>query len=80
MNKCEFALVSKILESGEKVNIGEQEITVKPLPDCDKTGVMDQREFFIRSAIFAFQKSMPVGFRTGHASGNQDLLPRYVLF
>ena len=62
MNKCDFALVSKILESGEKVNIGEQEITVKPLPDCDKTGVMDQREFFIRSAIFAFQKSMPVGF------------------
>lgn len=62
MNKCDFELVKKILESGEVLNTGEQEITVKPLPDSDKTGVMDQREFFIRSAIFAFQKSMPVSF------------------
>ena len=62
MDKCDFSLVKKILESGETVNIGEQEIEIKPVPDLDKTGVMDSREFFIRSAIYAFQKSMPMKF------------------
>lgn len=62
MDKCDFALVEKILNSGEQVNTGEQVITVKPVPDTDKTGVMDSREFFIRSAIYAFQKSMPMKF------------------
>lgn len=62
MNKCDFALVEKILDSGEVISTGEQEITVKPVPDSDKTGVMDSREFFIRSAIYAFKKSMPMQF------------------
>ena len=62
MDKCDFSLVQKILESGETVNIGEQDIVVKAIPDSDKSGVMDGREFFIRSAIYAFQKSVPMKF------------------
>ena len=62
MDKCDFALVEKLLATGETINTGEQEIVVKSLPDTDKTGVMDSREFFIRSAIYAFQKSMPMKF------------------
>lgn len=62
MDKCDFSLVQKILDSNDVINTGEQEIVVKAIPDSDKTGVMDQREFFIRSAIFAFQKSMPPKF------------------
>ena len=62
MDKCDFSLVQKILESGEVVNTGEQDITVKTIPDTNKTGVMDSREFFIRSAIYAFQKSVPMKF------------------
>ena len=62
MDKCDFSLVKKILDGGETVNTGEQLIGIKPVPDSDKTGVMDQREFFIRSAIYAFQKSMPMKF------------------
>ena len=63
MNKCDFESVSKILNSGEIVNLGGQEIEVKPVPEeGDYKGKMDPREFFIRSAIYAFQKSMPMQF------------------
>ena len=62
MNKCDFELVEKIMSSGEVVNTGSQEIVVMPVPDGDGTGKMDPREFFIRSAIYAFQKSAPVKF------------------
>ncbi|MBR2549682.1 MAG: alpha/beta hydrolase [Clostridiales bacterium] len=63
MNKCDLESVSRILNSGEAVDIGGQEIIVKPVPeDGDVSGKMDPREFFIRSAIYAFQKSMPMQF------------------
>ena len=62
MNKCDFELVEKILSSGEVINTGAQEIEIKPVPDGDGTGKMDPREYFIRSAIYAFQKSAPVKF------------------
>jgi len=63
MNKCDFESVEKIMNSGETINTGAQEITVKPVPeDGDFKGKMDPREFFIRSAIYAFQKSMPMQF------------------
>ena len=62
MDKCDFELVKKIMESGEEVDLGSQKIMVMPVPDGDGTGKMDQREYFIRSAIYAFQKSMPVKF------------------
>ena len=60
MEKCDFALVEKILNSGETVDTGAQKIVIKNVPDeGDFAGKMDPREFFIRSAIYAFQKSMP---------------------
>lgn len=62
MDKCDFGLVKKIYETDEVKNIGEQEIIVKAVPDCEGTGLLDKREFFIRSAIYAFQKSMPTKF------------------
>lgn len=63
MNKCDFESVSKILSSGEIVDLGGQQIEVKPVPEeGDFKGKMDPREFFIRSAIYAFQKSMPMQF------------------
>lgn len=62
MDKCDFELVKKIYETDEVKSIGEQEIIVKAVPDCEGTGLLDKREFFIRSAIYAFQKSMPTKF------------------
>lgn len=63
MNKCDFELVSRILNSGETVDLGEQKIVIKPVPeDGDTKGKMDPREFFIRSAIYAIQKTMPMQF------------------
>ena len=62
MNKCDFESVSKILNSGNAIDIGGQQIVIKDVPDGDSAGKMDPREFFIRSAIYAFQKSMPMQF------------------
>ncbi len=63
MDKCDFSLVERILNSGETVTIDGLEIGIRPVPeDGDYAGKMDPREFFIRSAIFAFQKSMPAQF------------------
>ncbi|MCR4702498.1 MAG: alpha/beta hydrolase [Saccharofermentans sp.] len=63
MEKCSFDLVEKILSSGETVDNGSQVIEIKPVPDeGDFAGKMDPREFFIRSAIYAFQKSVPMKF------------------
>ena len=63
MDKCDFSLVERILNSGETVTIDGLEIGIRPVPeDGDYAGKMDPREFFIRSAIYAFQKSMPAQF------------------
>ena len=62
MDKCDFELVRKIMSSGEIVNTGSQEIEIKPVPDVSESGVMDPREYFIRSAIYAFQKSVSMKF------------------
>ena len=62
MNKCDFALVEKILDSGEVIENSGSKILVKPVPDCEKTGLMDPREFFIRNAIYQIQKTMPMKF------------------
>ena len=63
MEKCSFDLVEKILSSGETLTLGSQVIEIKPVPDeGDFAGKMDPREFFIRSAIYAFQKSVPMKF------------------
>ena len=62
MDSCDFELVKKIMASEEVISNGEGEIIVKAVPDNDKTGMMDQREFFIRSALYAFQKSAPMKF------------------
>lgn len=62
MDKCDFELVSKIVNSGIVLSNGKQDITVKPVPDGDFAGKMDPREYFIRSAIYSFMKTRPVKF------------------
>ena len=62
MDKCSFELVSKIMASGEAVNIGEQEIEIKSVPDLDCKGKMDPREFYIRNAIYTLRKTLPATF------------------
>ena len=62
MDSCDFELVKKIMASEEVIDNGEGKIIVKAVPDNDKTGLMDKREFFIRSAIYAFQKATPMKF------------------
>ena len=62
MDCCDFELVKKIMASEEAISNGDGKIIVKAVPDGDGTGKMDKREFFIRSAIYAFQKSTPVKF------------------
>ncbi len=59
MNRCDEELVRKIVADSSKINIGGLEIGIKNLPDDDREGVLDKREFFIRNAIFAFQKMAP---------------------
>ena len=62
MDSCDFELVKKIMASEEAIDNGDGKIIVKAVPDNDVTGLMDKREFFIRSAIYAFQKSVPMKF------------------
>ena len=62
MDSCDFELVKKIMASEEVIENGDGKIIVKAVPDNDVTGLMDKREFFIRSAIYAFQKSVPMKF------------------
>ena len=62
MDCCDFELVKKIMASEEVIENGDGKIIVKAVPDNDVTGLMDKREFFIRSAIYAFQKSVPSKF------------------
>ena len=62
MDSCDFELVKKIMASEEVIENGDGKIIVKAVPDGDGKGKMDSREFFIRSAIYAFQKSVPVKF------------------
>ena len=62
MDSCDFELVKKIMASEEVIENGDGKIIVKAVPDGDGTGKMDKREFFIRSAIYAFHKSAPMKF------------------
>ena len=62
MDCCDFELVKKIMASEEVIENCDGKIIVKAVPDNDVTGQMDKREFFIRSAIYAFQKSVPMKF------------------
>ena len=59
MNRCDEELVKKILADDTHADIGGLEIGIKGLPDDEREGVLDKREFFIRNAIFAFQKMAP---------------------
>lgn len=62
MNRCDAELVRKILADSSHVELGGLDINIKRLPDDDREGVLDKREFFIRSAIYSFQKMAPAGF------------------
>ena len=44
MDKCDFGLVEKVYESCEVVNTGEQEITIKAIPDSDKITRADLKQ------------------------------------
>jgi len=63
MEKCKFELVESIMTSGGLVEAYGRDVVAHPVPDAgDFEGKMDPREFFIRSAIYAFQKSIPMKF------------------
>ena len=59
MNRCDEELVKKILAENTHVEVDGLDIEIKSLPDDDREGVLDKREFFIRNAIYAFQKMAP---------------------
>lgn len=59
MNRCDEELVRKILAEDNHIDVDGLDIAVKSLPDDDREGVLDKREFFIRSAIYSFQKMAP---------------------
>lgn len=62
MIRCDEELVKKIVLASEKINIDGLDIEVRNLPDDDRRGVLDKREFFIRNAIYAFSKMTPFKF------------------
>lgn len=62
MNRCDKELVDKILAEDSHINVRGLDIAIKSIPDDDREGVLDKREFFIRNAIFAFQKMAPAKF------------------
>lgn len=62
MIRCDEELVKKIVEEGENITVDGLDMEIKNLPDDDRTGVLDKREFFIRNAIYAFQKMTPFKF------------------
>ena len=59
MNRCDEELVKKILADNTHADLDGLDIEIKGLPDDDREGVLDKREFFIRNAIYAFQKMAP---------------------
>ena len=59
MNRCDEELVRKILAENNHIDVDGLDIEIKSLPDDDREGVLDKREFFIRNAIYAFQKMAP---------------------
>ena len=59
MNACDRALAQKIFENSNIIKKNNLNIIVKDIPDLDKKGVFDPREFFIRNAIAQFAKRMP---------------------
>ena len=54
MNRCDKELVDKILAEDSHINVRGLDIAIKSIPDDDREGVLDKREFFIRNAIFLF--------------------------
>ena len=63
MDKCDFKLVEEIITSGGLVEAYGRDVVAHPVPEYGKDdGKMDPREYFIRSAIYAFQKSVPMKF------------------
>ena len=59
MNRCDKELVDRIVAENTHIDVNGLDIEIKSIPDDDREGVLDKREFFIRSAIFAFQKMAP---------------------
>ncbi len=62
MIRCEEELVKKLVSESEQINLNGLDIEIKNIPDDDREGVLDKREFFIRNAILAFQKMTPFKF------------------
>lgn len=60
MGPCDRSLVKKIFEDSEIFLKNNNKIVIKNIPDSDKKGVFDDREYSIRKAIYDFRKMFPV--------------------
>ena len=63
MERCSRELVSKIVAEDNHINVDGLDIGIKSIPDDDREGVLDKREFFIRNAILTFQKMTAAPFK-----------------
>lgn len=62
MKPCDRDLAKQIYSNSAILNKDGVDIIIKAIPDSDKTGVMDEREFEVRSAIEKFRKMIPQKF------------------
>ena len=63
MEKCSRELISKIVAEQKHIDVDGLDIEIKSIPDDDREGVLDKREFFIRNAILTFQKMSKAPFK-----------------
>lgn len=63
MNRCDRELVNKIVAENTHIDVDGLDIEIKSIPDDDREGVLDKREFFIRNAILTFQKMNQAPFK-----------------
>ena len=62
MKLCDRNLARIIYDNSEIINKEGLDIIIKGIPDSDKKGVFDKREYDIRSAIAKFRKNIPLKF------------------
>lgn len=59
VEKCDRSLAQTIFNNTRTVNINGLDIEIKDVPDSDRPGMFDKREYLFRKAFFELQKLAP---------------------
>ena len=59
MKPCDRALAQSIYRDSSIRNVRGVPVHIKRIPDSDRTGILDEREYVIRKAIWDYRKLLP---------------------